>query len=51
MTPNTPYPGERVVPVCLVAKELHSGQTWRIVMGEFGERAPFPIDKQTVFVT
>jgi hypothetical protein len=50
-TEYVPYPGERVVPVSLCAKELRSGQTWRIVMGEFGVRPPFPIDKQTVFVT
>ena len=36
--------GERPRPVCMVAKNLRTGQTWRIWRGEFGSRLPFPID-------
>src|SRR5687768_9847968 len=43
-------PGDLVLPVCLVAKELRSGQTWRLWMGEFGSSPPYPIDKSTLFV-
>jgi len=46
-----PYPGERVLPVCFVAKEYRTGQVWRVMMGEFGKSAPFPVDKQTLFVS
>ncbi len=41
-------PGDLVLPVCLVAKELRSGQTWRLWMGEFGSSPPYPIDKDTL---
>jgi DNA polymerase I len=34
--------GNRPRPVCLVARELRTGQTWRIWRGEFGPRPPFP---------
>ncbi len=44
-------PGERVLPVCLVAKELRSGQVVRRWMGGFGERPPYPLDKRTLFVS
>jgi hypothetical protein len=33
--------GERPVPVCLVAKELHSKRTYRIFQGEFGTAPPY----------
>jgi hypothetical protein len=33
--------GERPRPVCLVAKELHSGKIWRLCCGEFGAQPPF----------
>ena len=42
--------GERPRPVCMVATELRSGQTWRLWRGEFGPRKPFPIDADTVLV-
>ena len=42
--------GERPRPVCMVAKELRSGQTWRLWRGEFGPQPPFPIDADTVLV-
>jgi DNA polymerase I len=44
-------PGERVLPVCLVAKELRSGQMVRRWMGGFDERPPYPLDKHTLFVS
>jgi len=43
--------GNPVIPVCMVAKELRSGQVWRVAIGGFGTRAPFPTDKQTLFVS
>jgi DNA polymerase I len=42
--------GERPRPVCMVAKELRSGQTWRLWDGEFGPRPPFPIGADAGFV-
>lgn len=37
-------------PVCMVAKELRTGQCWRIWRGEFGTSPPFPVGGQTLFV-
>jgi len=34
-------PGERPVPVCLVAKELHAKRTYRIFQNEFGAAPPY----------
>ena len=42
--------GERPRPVCMVAKELRSGQTWRLWRGQFESQPPFPIDDDTVLV-
>jgi hypothetical protein len=42
--------GERPRPVCMVAKELRSGQVWRLWRGEFGPGPPFPIGPDTLFV-
>ena len=42
--------GERPRPVCMVAKELRSGQTWRLWRGQFETQPPFPIDDDTVLV-
>ena len=42
--------GERPRPVCMVAKELRSGRTWRVWRGEFGLQPPFPIGTDTVLV-
>jgi DNA polymerase-1 len=42
--------GERPRPVCMVAKELRSGQIWRPWRGEFGPTPPFPIGPDAVFV-
>jgi DNA polymerase-1 len=33
-----------------VAKELRSGQCWRVWRGEFGTSPPFPVDEETLFV-
>ena len=35
--------GERPRPVCMVARELRTGETWRIWRGQFGKQPPFPI--------
>ena len=42
--------GERPRPVCMVAKELRSGQTWRVWRGEFGPLPPFPIGNDSVVI-
>jgi DNA polymerase-1 len=42
--------GERPRPVCMVAKELRSGRTWKLWRGEFGPQPPFPIGAETVLV-
>jgi hypothetical protein len=42
--------GERPRPVCMVAKELCSGQTWRLWRGEFGLLPPFPIGANALFI-
>ena len=34
----------------MVAKELRSGQTWRLWRGQFEAQPPFPIDNDTVLV-
>jgi hypothetical protein len=42
--------GERAVPVCLVAKELRSGRTFRIFEGEFGTAPPYATGPDVLFV-
>ena len=42
--------GERPRPVCMVAKDLKSGQTWRVWRGEFTPQPPFPIGPDALFV-
>jgi len=42
--------GNRPRPVCMVAKDLQTGQCWRLWRGEFGTSPPFPIDDETLFV-
>jgi hypothetical protein len=42
--------GNQPRPVCLVAKDLCSGQSWRLWRGEFGPVPPFPIGADTVAV-
>ena len=42
--------GERPRPVCMVAKELRSGQVWRLWEDEFGPTAPFPTGADSAFI-
>jgi hypothetical protein len=42
--------GERQVPVCLAAKELRSGRTFRIFQDEFGAAPPYATGSNTLFV-
>ena len=42
--------GERPRPVCMVAKELRGGETWRLWRGEFTPVPPFPVDDDTLLV-
>jgi hypothetical protein len=42
--------GERQVPVCMVAHELRSRQSWRVWQDEFGPAPPFPTGPDTLFV-
>jgi DNA polymerase-1 len=37
-------------PVCMVAKELRTGQEWRVWRGGFDSAPPFPIGPDTLFV-
>jgi len=40
--------GERQRPICLVARELRTGQTWRIWHKERGSHPPFPIGRDAL---
>jgi DNA polymerase-1 len=42
--------GERPHPKCVVAKELRTGQIWRIWHTEHGSHPPFPIGRDTLVV-
>jgi DNA polymerase-1 len=42
--------GERQRPVCMAARDLVSGQTWRLWRDEFGPEPPFPIGPDVLFV-
>jgi DNA polymerase I len=42
--------GERPRPVCMVAKDLCTGQTWRLWRGEFPAAPPFPTGSDALFV-
>jgi hypothetical protein len=42
--------GERPRPVCMVAREIRSGQTWRLWRDEFGPSPPFPTGSDALFV-
>src|SRR6516225_7579428 len=44
------YAGNRPRPVCKVAKDLSTGQEWRVWRGEFGSLPPFPIGQDALFV-
>src|SRR6266542_3337188 len=43
-------PGERPVPVCMVAKELRSGRLLRRWRDELPARPPFPGDQDSLFI-
>ena len=43
-------PGNRPRPVCLVAKDLCTGQAWRLFRGEFDSTPPFPIGPDSLFI-
>jgi hypothetical protein len=42
--------GARPNPVCMVARELHSGREWRLWRDEFNATPPFPIGADSLFV-
>lgn len=42
--------GERPRPVCMVAKELRTGQTWQLWRGEFGPLPPFPLGPESLCI-
>jgi DNA polymerase-1 len=44
-------PGDRPVPVCLVAKELRSGRLLRLWRDQLPARPPFPVDQDTLIVS
>lgn len=46
----TADPGERPIPICMVARELRSGRTIRVVQNQFGPTPPFPIGPDALFV-
>ena len=43
--------GARPVPVCLVARELGSNRLVRLWQTDLGDRPPFPVDDETLFVS
>ena len=44
------HAGNRPCPVCMVAKDLRTGQEWRLWRGEFNTMPPFPIGPEALFV-
>ena len=42
--------GERPRPVCMCAKDLRTGQEWKLFRGEFGSQAPFPTGPDSVLI-
>jgi hypothetical protein len=44
------HAGNRPCPVCMVAQDLRTGQTWRLWRGEFDTAPPFPIGADAVFI-
>ena len=43
--------GDRPVPVCVVARELRSGQRWRLWQDQLPSAPPFPVGPDTLFVS
>jgi hypothetical protein len=46
----TALPGERQVPICMVARNLHSGNTIRVWRDEFSRHPQFPTGADALFV-
>ena len=46
----TVHPGERPIPICMVARELRSGRVIRLWQDQFGPAPPFSIDPDTLFI-
>jgi hypothetical protein len=44
------HAGNRPHPVCMVARDLRTGQEWRFWRGEFDSMPPFPIGPNSLFV-
>jgi DNA polymerase family A len=44
------YPGEKPIPVCLVARELRTDRTIRLWQDQFGSNPPYPTDKDSLFI-
>src|SRR5450759_4931514 len=44
------HAGDRPRPVCMVARELRTGQGWRLWRGQFGSSPPFATTPDTLFV-
>jgi hypothetical protein len=44
------HAGNRPRPICMVAKDLCTGQEWRSWRGEFGAAPPFPTDDSALLV-
>ena len=44
-------PGDRPDVVCLVARELRSGQTFRLWRNELGKRPPYQTNHRALFVS
>jgi DNA polymerase-1 len=42
--------GGRPRPVCMAARELRTGQEWRLWRGEFGPEPPFPTGPEDLFI-
>src|SRR5262249_16398766 len=49
-TEFTAIPGERPVPVCVVAHELRSGRRFRLFKGQFGPEPPYAAGADVLFV-
>jgi hypothetical protein len=44
------HAGNRPCPVCMVAQDLRTGQTWQLWRGEFDTVPPFPVGADAVFI-
>lgn len=49
-TEYTPVIGGHVIPICLVAHEIVSGERIRLWHNELGPEPPFPTDDRTLYV-